>query len=276
MIGSSIVICTNNLVPRTLFKEILERNISLASQVDNSEIIIVSHYPVCLEYVTYNFVNGPDLKYHKEFEDVLIKNFKIQNSILDHVQYNVPIKNIVVGEREYNCNTILEQMRLAYHFCNYDKIIVMEHDIIYPQEYVKKVSRILDSGVDICYWKSTCYLSKDGYFKLDTCSLSSFSFNKKSYINWLTNKDEKSFEPILYGYGNFSEYSFMFNNYAIVNSDDILDIKHGANTSGQIIPCEYFDEHPVLGKKEKYINLIDKEYSDIINQNKICSYGLTY
>jgi hypothetical protein len=84
-------------------------------------------------------------------------------------------------------------------------------------------------------------------------------------------------EPFLVEYEPFmflkTDEKF-FGNYAISNEVDVLDVKHGLNTSGQCNVEKYESEHPFWGKIENVSHLIDDNYKETVNKNLSYSYGL--
>lgn len=268
---NTVLICTNNLVPKNLLKRVVENAVDQAMKLGDTQVVIVSHYPVV---ENYEKVDLPDCKdqIHEKLQSTIIKEPFIKQLPL--------LSNYVVGEKEYAIDTIFKQMLFGSSKVDSESIIVMEHDILYPPNYLKKVSAIIRTGFDICFWGSSCFFSLKGFFKIKNVALSRYSFRKSFFDQLFFDKmTRKSLvtEPLLLEYEPFvflkTDEKF-FSNYAIVHETDVLDIKHGLNTSGQCNVEKYENEHPFWGKIEDVSRLIDDNYKETVNKNVSYSYGL--
>jgi hypothetical protein len=270
---NTILICTNNLIPKNLLKKVVENAADQAIKLGDTQIVIVSHYPVVENYEKVDLLNCKD-QVHDKLQSTIIKEPFIKSFPI--------ISNYVVGEKEYSIDTIFKQMLFGSSKVDSESIIIMEHDILYPPNYLKKTSSIIGCGFDICFWQSLAFFSLKGFFRFKSVALSRYSF-KKSFFDlvFLEKMVRKSLttEPFLLEYESFAfadiktEEKF-FSNYAVIHETDVLDIKHGLNTSGQLNVEKYEDEHPFWGKAEDISKLIDDNYKETVNKNISYSYGL--
>jgi hypothetical protein len=211
---------------------------------------------------------------HKNFSDVLLKTpvFSPEGFSSDHFNY-------VVGECEYNHSTIYRQLLLGAH-CYADNIIIMEHDVLYPMNYAKTVSGILDSGMDLCYWARGKYFSDLGFFDLpNIMTLSRFSMKRKQFVKVFENKKDKDLkfvEPALRGIeiqGDFSQ-EIVTDNFAMVYGIDTLDIRHGLNVSGNYIVENYSQGHSYWGDYSEIYPMIDGPCRRLVESHPSYNYGI--
>ena len=74
---------------------------------------------------------------------------------------------------------------------------------------------------------------------------------------------------------NISDDEIIFDNYELIVTDiPVLDIKHGTNTSGNMIVDDYFDTHSHWGHKNEILSLIDDNYNEFVSRKPELGYGL--
>lgn len=269
----SILLCTNNVIPKKLFEAVVRNAIgNLDGNCDN--IVIVSQYPVFSRYISIDIPNArhPDESKHSKLSSIILKT-----PFLDHLNPSGSdiIVNIVVGEKAYAVETIYYQLLAGLPYCG-DCISIFEHDVLYPHDYLFKSLGAIKQGVDICLWDDNVYLSYNGYFKVPySYMFSRFCFSKAFLEYHVRDKMKrgKSFiEPALKGvFGQSGEPQY--ENFLIVNGDDVMDIKHGFNTGGYVLVDSYYDNHIYWGSKDLYLGLIDQEYMRATQSNLDCFYG---
>lgn len=274
---NSILICTNNLVPKRLISTVLHCAIRQAEDVGNTNVVVVSQYPVISQYLNAELSGSksPEESKHSKLSSVILKE-PFFDSMCDVCGDKAKFVNVVVGERAYAIDTIYRQLLLGTMYCG-DKVAICEHDVFYPSGYLKRVFGVLDSGRDICFWESSIYLSYQGYFRMPNNGM----FNRFSFCNEFLQKhlrdkisrENLCIEPALRGFSKTLQGEPEYGNYEVVEGVDILDIKHGFNTGGYFMVDDYMDEHSYWGNKHIYLDLIDDEYRQATQKNPSCFYG---
>ncbi len=275
---NSVLICTNNLVPKRLFSEVICSAIYQASEIPDTNVVLVSHYPVTEKFleVDLSLAKPPDRSKHNKHEDAILKapffDFYCKRMNVDCSL----LTNLVVGEKAYCLDTIYRQILYGAMICK-KNIAIVEHDVLYPKNYLQKVFGVLDSGKDICFWDDAIYLSYQGFFRMPNNNMfNRFSFKNKTLCEHITsqmNAGNPIIEPALKNYSKTTEGAIEYENYSVVNGVDILDVKHGFNTGGYFFVENYMDHHDYWGHKDKYLNMIDQKYIDITQKNLSCFYG---
>lgn len=270
---NNIVICTNNLVPQALFRKVLMNAFIQADMVGDTHVSVVSHYPVFENYIYLyrEFVKEE----HKSFSDVILKE-----PFFDPDIFESTYDNMVVGECEYSHLTIYRQLREGAFRRLEANVVIMEHDVLYPLNYLKTVSGILNAGMDACYWAKGKFFSNSGFFEVpNVMTLSRFSMKWDQFIKVFENKLEKKLtfvEPLLDGIpvsGDLSE-EVVTRKFAMVHGIDTLDIRHGLNVSGNYIVEEYSDCHEYWGSASEIFPLIDGPCKTFVEKHPSCNYGI--
>jgi len=270
---NAILICTNNLIPKNLLRYVVENAINQSIRVGDTEIVVVSHYPVVENFKTAEIAECKN-QIHEKLQQIIIKEPVVKPFS------DVKISNYVIGEKEYSIDTIFKQMLFGSSKTDSETIVVMEHDILYPPNYVFKSSGIINSGFDICFWQSSCFFSLKGFFRVKNMALSRYSFNREFFDGLFTEKMLKKSlitEPFLTDYESvifMNTDERFYGNHAVVVETEVLDIKHGFNTSGQCVVEKCENDHPFWGKIEDVAKLIDDNYKDAMSKNTNYSFGL--
>lgn len=271
---NAIIVCTHNLVPEKIFKRSLDLVFKQVECLPDTEVIIVSHYPVLDEY---SLCKADGFKEKKRYllEDCIIKApFVVKSEV------KIPIVNLVIGPAEFSIETIYKQMLLAAHSTNANYICIAEHDVFYPENYFKICFGSLSNGIPLCYWKRASLLSVNGFFNIqDIITLSRFGFDKNLFVRLYEKKlaNEKClFEPVLGSADHKDLIDEVVKDYCFIYSNDVLDIKHGANATGQIIVDDFYFSHPYWGDFDKISGLFDNKYLNSVSKNPSIGYGLFY
>jgi hypothetical protein len=277
---STIFYYTNNLLPLKLLKYTFYNVLDLCKKND-CELILTSHYPITKKYeeiILSNSINKDNLIYK-----YIVKDFIIPDEDLKDIN----IKSYVVGQLPYYYDSIIKQMLLSESKCSGDNIILMEHDCLYPEDYIKIVNGFLDM-YDMTYSSfSNTLLNKFGYFKcsggsyvLSTCSFKRDVFKRiyERKLELINNKKNFLFEPILSSQKRYKDVYkdeiFIENHLNIdtfLKEQCILDVKHNLNTDGMLVSSDYFHFHNYWKEDSNYIELIDLDIPD--NNKKMWSYG---
>jgi len=194
-------------------------------------------------------------------------------------------RNVVTGILSYSPETILTQIvhGIRQSSSKTGCILLWEHDVLYPEDYVEKMCASLERAAFAVY-EDHLFLDDEGYFKPDThfWHLSRYGARKADLAAHFHRKivqgDYNVLEPVPEGHENGEESSLdIVENFEMVGGDPVLDIRHGANASGQIIVDEHADRHPYWGKLKKngLPELFeDAEYREFLESKPMIGYGL--
>ncbi len=277
---NTILICTNNIIPKKLFKLVFSNCLLQAIDNGDTNVVLVSHYPVFSEHVVSTIDNdGSFLRCHEKYKEITCTKPFLDNCIDSGGEKNafkeVNITNVVVGEQEYSINTIFKQLQVGLKYCN-ENIVIFEHDVLYPFGYTGKMINKLNLGCDICVWKNCLYWCYQGFFKSNEGMwFSRFSFKKNILEEHVLRSIETGtdqIEPCLKNIGKTDGF-YVYDNYTLIDGIEVLDIKHGLNTSGYMLFDEHEKEHFYWGKMDKYLDYIDDNYKIFINKHSDCFYG---
>jgi hypothetical protein len=274
---NSILICTNNLIPKRLISTVLHCAIKQAESIHDTNIVVVSQYPVISQYFSAELSGCKDANpfLHSRLSSCILKE-PFFDSECEFCRNKDLFINVVVGEKAYAMETIYKQLLLGSMYCG-QNIAICEHDVFYPVNYLEKVFGVLDGGKDICFWKDAIYLSYQGYFRMPNNHMfNRFAFSNDFLQKHLRDKISRNnlcIEPALLGYSKTLEEEPEWANYEVVGGVDVLDIKHGFNAGGYFMVDNYMDMHDYWGKKHIYLDLIDDEYRQATQQNQSCFYG---
>ena len=281
---NSIIYCTNNLLPPLLFDKTLNDAHDHAER-SSSELIVASHFPVLKSFIKINDdINLTIDNKINVLNKIVSLSFDFNNS-----------RNYVFGKLPYSLETILEQLLYAIKLAESDKIIIMEHDCLYPDNYVDVMSDCLDKE-DIAYIsKAKVFLNFNGFFNtIEQLTMSNIAWKKDLAIKVIERKLRlakengtfEAFEPIIYRKEDMERKPLLramleqIKNdpnrdipiLDFVCADDIfikvnkvaLDIKHGLNQSGYIKVNEdkYFEFHEYWGNSYDYTSLFSLENCD--------------
>lgn len=284
---ATILVCTHNLVPKKLFIKVLEDCVFKQARIWDCDVVVVSHYPVLNNYIEEDLTRIEKMN-HEQFKNVILKNSIVHCDSFCDVSC---VTNIVVGERAYSVETLCDQMALGLKYSKADNVVVMEHDVLYPDSYVDYMSKALDNGTSFCCWKNGVVLSSNGFFETPGWVMfSRFAWKKSFLIKYLASMEEfKStvLEPIIMSaslgntgetywdyeaYGLKAKYTTVEDSTGIGN--DVLDVRHGLNSSGNIVVEKYYDEHPKWGNKNLWSDLVNIEFTDVASEKLSYAYGL--
>jgi hypothetical protein len=292
-IKTSVFYYTHNLISPSILKFTLESCISHCRE-NNCELIVTSHYPVTNGF---QYANLRDCKSKsKKFDNCISKNIIVN---IDDVN----CKAYVLGKMEYSVKTIIKQLIFSLNKCNGDIIILMEHDCLYPKNYISTVSKLIENKELTYCQNNTCFITYYGFIKsMPHVYLSSFSFKKetlkkhlehklemfekynysiiepildiKELENHLVNPDKKDVvekEISIGSYNNICMDDFLG------EGNDILDFVHGLNSSSICTTMSYIGElnDPTLKHyKESFFKEHknwgnSKQYIDLIDSQRI-------
>ena len=277
----TILVPTHNLVPVNIFKTVID---NVLSQVESDgldvELVIVSHYPVTDEYKSVDLPIVA-LSGHEGIGDAIVKN-----PILSVRNCNIPVRNFVVGERAYSLETIYAQLMLGLEHALCENIVIVEHDVLYPSGYFRSMIDALNSGVDFCCWRNCSFFCRYGFYEVPrSLAFSRFSFKShflSRFISSVSQEEMLVMEPEIDldcgafssgEHGIYDDYGINAK-YTILEGEDVLDVKHGLNSSGNVFVENYEENHPYWGNEKKWLNLIGDDFDQVALSNPIYAYGL--
>jgi len=272
-----VVIYTHNLVPKNVFLKSMSLVFDQVKDIPGTEVVIVSQYPVLDIYETVDLPNVPTKKYDK-LESLILKE-----PILNKESVEVKVSNYVIGPKEFAMTTIYHQMLAAVEKTDAKYIAIAEHDVFYPHDYFRKCFAVLDAGFPVCYWRSVKMFNVNGFFDIVSIyALSRYSLSREVLVKTYSEKlkfGSNYAEILLKGCDVMvviGEKDTVYSDYAYLSGNEVLDVKHGLNTSGQVIVDTFESTHPYWGSKENIISMIDEKYSDVVNKNPVYGYGLLW
>ena len=160
---TAIFYYTNNLLCKEILKTTVEDVIRHAEE-NKCELIITSHYPVLSKSTekelpvdnvssAFNIVGDA-----KQLDKYVVKDLRIDGG-------GRATNYVVVPQKQKSPTTIFDQILLSMEVSHGSNIVLMEHDCLYPKNYVSVVNHALnDSSFTYCTNNSLC-VSWKGYFK---------------------------------------------------------------------------------------------------------------
>lgn len=267
----SILYYTNNLLSKDLLSYSLKETIKHCKN-NKCEFILSSHFPLSEKYE--NVKIGDQDVTNDPIYDYLVR----QPVITEDDTNGIDHKMLTVGKLPYSYLSIYRQILISLERCKGRNVILMEHDCLYPDNYINAVKKaLIEYRRDFSYCSfATCYLNREGFFKINSGSycLSGCSGKKdllieifKRKIKLAENNEAFKFEPII----NIMDALMILKEKAkgeIIISDHIcidtfikdgciLDIKHNLNADGLLVSKDYFHYHPYWGEDKKYIDMIN-------------------
>jgi hypothetical protein len=161
-----------------------------------------------------------------------------------------------------------------------ENIIMMEHDVLYPKEYLDETVAVLDEGYGFACAKNHLLFTLMGFSEsIHSYHLSRFSGKKKSWLDFYNRvaiENSTQVEPSLKGIEGFGQRDLIeYEDYKIYNSSHpVLDISHGLNTTGKPFNPNLYDLDEYWGDKSEILALFDEDYVNFTNKNAIFNYGL--
>jgi hypothetical protein len=277
---TSIFYYTNNIAPPKLLEHSF-LNVIKHCKDNNCELIVTSHFPITKSYTTVSIGNNnqPSVPIHRH----IVSDLSIDTDGLD-------VKNYVVGLLPYSHASIIKQILFSEERCSGDNIILMEHDVLYPDNYIPTVERFLGNR-DLTYCHlNIAFLNTNGYFNIDAGSLilSTCAFKRNilkgiysKKLELINENKPYLFEPLLnsaskYHIDFYKKESIVENHICIdifLKNKCPLDIKHHLNTDGMLISDNYYHFHPYWGEDKAYIEMIRSAEIDDKNK-KLWNYGI--
>jgi len=280
--SKSLFYYTNNIVPAQLFQETLKRCVDAVSQLDDTELVITSHYPVT--YTTDGstpFVDVSDsfTAKQQESDTEIFTQVVVSGKLVDVTGLSDRVKSFVVGPLQRDLSSILLQLQYSLSQSSGDYILMQEHDVFYPEGYHERMFAALEEH-EIAVAQPHTFLCANGFFRGHSLDLLSRYGARRNIWNTFTDHclqhNIQVVEPLLGGRNlTYGDHIPRYDDFVLV--DDIsptLDVRHGLNASGGFIIDEYNDSHEYWGHKDRWLNMIDKNHLDFIDKNQIYLHGL--
>lgn len=272
---TALLFYTNNLLPAPLLREAMVRMAS-AAQEHGCLQITSSHFPItsCFEDVSDDEFLAPCREDIFNFDSCISEAY-VQNPI--DLQTDVAV---VTGRLKYSPETIARQIVHALRRTDVDKVLLMEHDVFYPDDYVPMMSAALDEA-EFALYDNYVFMDPDGFFGTDMefFHLSRYGARRTALIDFFTSKIEEQrfaiLEPVFMEHFSGDSDSDLVKGVVVGGEVSVLDIKHGANAAGQILVGEHklMDDH--WGFHPKYLPLFeDPAYDAFLGTDATLGYGL--
>jgi len=161
---NSIFYYTNNILPPKLLNYTLNEALK-HSQENDCELILTSHFPLTKKY---EVVKLGEEHYYEDMSPITRE--KKKSSLYDYIiSGNIieddRVKAYVVGKLPYSLDSIIRQLLLSMEVCNGENIILMEHDCLYPKNYIESINKAVNGynkDLTYCHYANV-FLSSNGY-----------------------------------------------------------------------------------------------------------------
>jgi hypothetical protein len=275
-INTTLAFYTNNIVPKKLLERAIEDAKDVLRRIPSAELVIASHFPVLADHIDISdqFEQYADARFDKAIANT---SFAIEDDLKGRV------RNYVVGQLEQSLDSIIDQIMTIITYAKGENILLTEHDVLYPAGYQEAVIDALDS-YDLVVPMNYIYLGQQGFFSCgDKCfMLSRYNAKKhlfKDYFNKIKSLGGvECLEPYLKGHFEDERDPnvalLTYDNCTVIETDPTMDIKHGTNTSGNVIVDDHFSDDDYWGNKNQYLSLIDEDYENFVGENPSFGYGL--
>jgi hypothetical protein len=281
-------------LPKPLLRRTL-REASGAAEAIGGELLVSSHVPLMTNQVS-------DCSEHfreHAWDDVDPRFKKFLDTVEPCLEPKDHQRNVVTGLLKYSPQAILEQIchGIRQSFAKTDCVLLWEHDVLYPCGYAETMCETLEeTGADFALYGDHLFLDDEGYFKPQAhfWHLSRYGARKHPLAFHFRRKidiDEMSvLEPVPEGMGNGEEAPCdIVKSFAVTGGNPVLDVRHGANASGQILVDDIIDKngdvvtkshsdrHPYWGKlkQNRFLGLLeDSDYAEFLASKPMIGYGL--
>jgi hypothetical protein len=274
-----IVYYTNCLLPKPMLKRTIEDAIS-ASRKSGFGLVISSHLPISQKMI------GCEVDFDGLVQDDVDERLSCFFGGFD-VRVDLPDDaiNVVTGILTYSPETILSQIVHAMEISQVSMkmpVVLWEHDVLYPDGYIEKVCAPISAGRDYSLYYDHVFADQDGFFKpnMHFWHLSRYAAKISALHEHFSAKIRFGsmgiLEPVPAEFANGDERpGDVVDNYAVVYGSPVVDFKHGANASGQMIIEGRSDNNASWGDFSPYSRLFDDEdYESFLASKPDVGYGL--
>jgi len=273
---TALLFYTNNLLPAPLLNATILRMWELAWENDCFSIIS-SHFPVTPSYTD---VSGDEF-FDPSRKDIFPFDPAIEGAFVRRPECRVQSDvAVVTGRLAYSPMTIARQIVHALRRISLEKIILMEHDVFYPPNYIADMSAALDDSAFALYDNYT-FMDCDGFFstEMEFRHLSRYAAHRADLENFFMSKIEEDrfaiLEPVFIDHFRGDPDADLVKGVVVNGAVPVLDVKHGANAAGQILVGRHrlMDDH--WGFHPKYLPLFeDQGYDAFLGTDATLGYGL--
>jgi len=273
---TTIVCYTNCLAPKALVVKVV-RDAMRTAEKNGWNMVLSSHLPILSSH--------EDCR--SDFKSIRCDSPEDRDAVFLDTWSGKEIApigssvNLVTGILKYSFESILSQITHAIsRFPDTEAVVLWEHDVIYPQGYAESMVKALSKG-DYAVYRDNVFLDDEGFFStgMQFWYLSRYAARKSPLMECfggkMESRDFENLEPVLDGLVGERGENFDSDSYKIVEGPPVIDVRHGANASGQIIVDRHSRKNSHWGKSDKYVKLImDKDYIDYVTSKPEVGYGL--
>jgi len=273
---TALLFYTNNLLPAPLLNEAILR-MHEAAWKHGCFQILSSHFSLttCFVDVSDDEFLAPCREDIFDFDPCIMEAYvkdpdcKFQTDVA-----------VVTGRLRYSPETIARQIVHALRRTNLDKIILMEHDVFYPDDYIPIMSAALDDA-EFALYDNYMFMDPEGFFGTDMefRHLSRYAARRESFEEFFMSKIEEDrfsiLEPVFTQHFTGDPDADMVEGVVVTGEVPVLDIKHGANAAGQILVGKHRLMDDNWGFHPKYLPLFeDPGYETFLGTDATLGYGL--
>lgn len=267
MMKDCLLFYTNNILPEQVLIKTLNNAIRSAENI-GAELIITSHYPVAswAKNVSeeYGEVDG-------RYDGAIARG--------DFIKKRDFVKCYTVGPQPQELRSIVKQIVFSIKESCAENFYMHEHDVFYPQNYFKYMSRGLEDH-EIVVSLSYKFVDIEGYFStgsMNNFALSRFAGKRDVLLEIYEERLIKDFtiiEPLLSGH-MAEDCSRVIENYKIFEGfDPVIEMRHGVNSSGDLLIDERNSYNYYWGEHTVFSDLIDDDYKKFVEKNPNSAYGI--
>jgi len=273
---TALLFYTNNLLPAPLLNETLSRMFEAAWRHECLQISS-SHFPIttCFRDASEDVFLEPCRRGIFNFDPCISEAYVTHPKC--RVQTDIAL---VTGRLAYSPETIARQIVHAIRCTNLDKIILMEHDVLYPADYVPMMSAALDEA-EFAMYDSYLFMDASGFFntEMEFRHLSRYAARRKTLEEFFMTKIEENrfgiLEPVFRQHFCGDPDADLVDGVVVEGGPPVLDVKHGANAAGQIIVGRHQLMDDYWGFHPRYVSLFDDlAYDTFLGTDATLGYGL--
>jgi len=260
--------------------ENVRRAITVAKKND-WDVVISSHLPIFKS----NYIDSRLDFDHLQAQHIDDRLAKFLINYSPFMTSGTMVTNLVTGTLTYSPESILTQIihGIEHSSSSSEYVILWEHDVMYPEGYAERMVEELDKGHDYAVYRDHLFMDRDGFFKpgVHFWHLSRYAAKKDVLQSHFTQKIEleqyEILEPVPKGHTTGEEaMEDIVDDCPVVDGEHpVLDIRHGANASGQIIVDAHMDTDTYWGDAENFKKFFeDREYDSFLTSKPEVGYGL--
>lgn len=159
----------------------------------------------------------------------------------------VAVENNIILRNLKSCHmSLYTQILAGLQRCKYNKIFLVEHDVLYPRDHFK----IEATPGKYTYNSNVYHLTKEGFFKAASCNfLSTLITDKETLLKGI---NEKIDEIKTIGRVSWAEFGNPDIFVTVHGENPVVDIRHGNNFTAHRSSLTYLDSIDYWNGKESY------------------------